>query len=130
LFDGLRTGQIVADPLRAVPPGAWDEVGLAGVGSYGRGAVALKSDLDVRILAKNTETAAAVADALLYPLWDMGVAIGHQVVTVNDIVDSAKTDLPTATCLVDFRHVAGDRELAEALFRRCEEGIFAHAELP
>src|SRR5262249_5294682 len=79
LFQGLRTGAIAVDAVRAVPPGAWDTVALAGVGSYGRGAVALKSDLDVRILARNVDKAAAVADALLYPLWDMGVSIGHQV---------------------------------------------------
>src|SRR5262249_42628772 len=65
LFQALRSGESVSDQARAVPPGAWDAVELAGVGSYGRGAVALKSDLDVRILTKSTEKAAAVADALL-----------------------------------------------------------------
>src|SRR5262245_1838974 len=43
LFQGLRTGEIAHPELRAVPTDAWDEVELAGVGSYGRGAVALKS---------------------------------------------------------------------------------------
>src|SRR5689334_12888396 len=46
LYQGLRTGEIVTAARSAVPPHAWDEVELAGVGSYGRGAVALKSDLD------------------------------------------------------------------------------------
>jgi [protein-PII] uridylyltransferase len=130
LFRGLRSGEIVPDPIRTVQPGAWDAVELAGVGSYGRGAVALKSDLDVRILTKSTEKAAAVADALLYPLWDMGVTLGHQVVTVSDLVDSARSDLPAATCLLDWRHVEGDPALSEALWKRCEDGIFAHSELP
>ena len=130
LFEGLASGEIPADPARPVPAGAWGAVALAGVGSYGRGAVALKSDLDVRLLvARNTSQAAAVTEALLYPLWDMGVAIGHQVVTIDDVVDAARDDLPTATSLLDWRHVAGDRGLAEALRRRCEETIFAHSEL-
>ncbi|MFT3763994.1 MAG: [protein-PII] uridylyltransferase [Minicystis sp.] len=131
LFQGLASGTIPPDPERQVPAGAWSQVALAGVGSYGRGAVALKSDLDVRLLVpRNAGRAEAVAEALLYPLWDMGVAIGHQVVTIDDLVDAARDDLPTATSLLDFRFVAGDRALVEALRRRCDETIFAHSELP
>ena len=130
LFEGSRTGQIPPDPSRPVPAGAWDEVAIAGVGSYGRGVVALKSDLDVRILvARDESRAEAVAEALLYPLWDMGVSIGHQVVTIDDLVSAARTDLPTATSLLDFRWVAGDATLVDALRRRCDETIFAHSEL-
>jgi [protein-PII] uridylyltransferase len=130
LFEGLERGEIASDLARAVPAADWGAVELAGVGSYGRGAVALKSDLDVRLVARNAGKAAAVADALLYPLWDMGVAIGHQVVTVDEMVAAARDDLPTATSLLDFRHVAGDRGLDALLRRRCEETIFAHSELP
>jgi [protein-PII] uridylyltransferase len=99
------------------------------VGSYGRGAVALKSDLDVRLCAADEARAASVADALLYPLWDTGVAIGHQVVSIDDLIAAARDDLPTATTLLDWRHVAGDRGISEALRRRSEETLFAHSEL-
>lgn len=114
----------------ALPPSAWGAVAIAGVGSYGRGAVALRSDLDIRLLARDTGAAAAVAEALLYPLWDMGVSIGHQVVTIDDLIEGARTDLPTATTLLDWRHIAGDASLSEALRRRAAETIFAHSELP
>jgi [protein-PII] uridylyltransferase len=107
-----------------------DEVAVAGVGGYGRGAVALRSDLDIRILARDVRRASAVADALLYPLWDMGVAVGHQVVTIDDLIEGAREDLPTATGLLDWRFVAGDRGLSEALWQRAAAGIFAHSELP
>lgn len=131
LFDGLSSGAIPQDPAHPVPPGTWSEVALAGVGSYGRGAVALKSDLDVRLLvARSTTRAEAVAEALLYPLWDMGVTIGHQVVTIDDLITGARDELPTATSLLDFRAVAGDRALVEQLRRRCEATVFAHSELP
>ena len=130
LFRALRAGQLDVADATPIRPGAWDAVALAGVGSYGRGAVALKSDLDIRLLTKSVDRAAALADALLYPLWDMGVAVGHQVVTVDDLIESARTDLPAATSLLDWRHVAGDEELARSLRRRAAEGIFAHSELP
>ena len=130
LFRALRSGQLDVADASPIRPDAWDAVALAGVGSYGRGAVALKSDLDIRLLTKSVDKAAAIADALLYPLWDMGVAVGHQVVTVDDLLESARTDLPAATSLLEWRHVAGEEELARALRRRAAEGIFAHSELP
>src|SRR5689334_5845292 len=65
LFDLLRSGQVVVEAVRPVPAATWDKVSVAGVGSYGRGAVALKSDLDVRLAGKRAEDASAVADALL-----------------------------------------------------------------
>ncbi|WP_437537201.1 [protein-PII] uridylyltransferase [Sorangium sp. So ce726] len=108
----------------------WDSVAIAGVGGYGRGAAALRSDLDLRILARDAQRASAIADALLYPLWDMGVAVGHQVVTIDDLIDGAREDLPTATSLLDWRHVVGDASLSESLWQRASSGIFAHSELP
>ena len=53
-----------------------DGVALAAVGSFGRGAVALRSDADV-VLIVDTEVvgareAEACAEALLHPLWDAG----------------------------------------------------------
>lgn len=130
LFHALREGQLDVADAPPIPVGAWDAVALAGVGSYGRGAVALKSDLDIRLLTKSVTKSAPLADALLYPLWDMGVSVGHQVVTVDDLVESARADLPAATSLLDWRHVAGDEELARSLRRRAAEGVFAHSELP
>jgi [protein-PII] uridylyltransferase len=129
LFSGVASGKLESDRGRAVPAGAFGLVELAGVGSYGRGAVALKSDLDVRVCSKSVQKAEAVADALLYPLWDMGVAIGHQVVSIDDLVGAARDDLPTATTLLDWRHVAGDQGISQALRKRCEETLFAHSEL-
>src|SRR5262249_35693493 len=41
-----------------------------------------------------------------------------------------RRDARTGTGLGDGRPVAGERGLAEALLGRCEEGIFAHSELP
>ena len=109
---------------------ALGRVALAGVGGYGRGAVALRSDLDLRLLARDVASAGPLAEELLYPLWDLGVAVGHQVVTVDDLLAGAREDLPSATCLLDWRHIAGERALSETLIQRAAQGIFAHSELP
>ena len=103
----------------------WMEVSLAAVGSYGRETIALHSDLDVRILcAKRPKKAQAIGEALLYPLWDAGLSIGHQIVAWQDMLELAKTDLPTATTLLDWRHISGDSALTEKMLSRAFDGIF------
>ena len=82
---------------------------LAAAGSYGRGAMGLRSDVDVRLLAVGRADAARkLSDAILYPLWDAGLAVGHQLAVPGDLLALAKDDLATATALIDLRPVAGD----------------------
>ncbi|MBW2529738.1 MAG: HD domain-containing protein, partial [Deltaproteobacteria bacterium] len=105
-------------------------VALAGVGGHGRETVALGADLDVRLLAPAIEQAEPVAEALLYPLWDSGLPVGHQVQTVQSLVETARADLATATSLLDWRHVAGDPDLTAELQARARAGPFSPSALP
>ena len=108
-------------------------VALAAVGSFGRGAVALRSDADVMLVVDprvvTSEAAGAFAEALLYPLWDATLAVGHQVLSADDALPLAQTDLATATALLDMRPLAGDEDLARELVRRAGEGLFGEEEL-
>lgn len=125
-FDGLLCSLFQAVRATLTAQGSWRPVTLAAVGSYGRGAVSFASDLDVRLLVAGREAATAhpIAEALLYPLWDSGLAIGHQVVTTEELIDLAGRDLPTATSLLDWRTVAGERASSDALLERAFEGLF------
>jgi [protein-PII] uridylyltransferase len=104
-------------------------IALTAVGSFGRGAVALRSDADVVLILDSQivgpKEAAALAEALLYPLWDAGVAVGHQLLSAGDAVALARTDLATATELLDMRLLAGDAALLGTLIASANEGIFA-----
>ncbi len=113
-------------PERAVLDG---EIVIAQDGGYGRGAVALRSDLDVRVLARSIDQAERLVDAVLYPLWDAGFAIGHQVLLLQDVVDLAREDLATATSLLDWRHLAGDRALSDEVVWRVSGSLFSTSEL-
>ena len=106
---------------------------LAAVGSFGRGAVALRSDADV-VLIVDTEAvgageAAACAEALLHPLWDAGVAVDHQVLSCAEVVPLAEGYLETATAVLDLRLLAGDPELLRTLDARAYEGLFGEHRL-
>jgi len=127
IMDGLLTHlfrfALAADT--SAPP-----VLLAAVGGYGRQLVGLKSDLDVRILsAEPPERIISIAEALFYPLWDAGISIGHQLLTISDAVESAREDLPAATILLDWRPLAGDDRLSHELVERAYAGVFSDGAL-
>jgi [protein-PII] uridylyltransferase len=109
---------------------AAEGIALGAVGAYGRGAVALGSDVDLRLLGDDLARAEEAASALLYPLWDAGLSVGHQVVAIADLVAAAQEDLTTATALLDWRHLAGDRRMADELATRARGGIFSPSGLP
>src|SRR6478672_4045181 len=130
IMDGLLTALYPAAFATMKQQKRWSPVLLAAVGGYGRGVVGLKSDLDVRLLTTQApERIRPIAEALLYPLWDAGVSIGHQVVSVSDALSTARHDLPTATALLDWRPIAGDLAAGKALQERAFAGVFSDGEL-
>jgi [protein-PII] uridylyltransferase len=124
-YDGLFCSLFKAVEVTLTREGGWQPVALAAVGSYGRGAMALHSDLDVRLVTTGrTDKVRHIVEAMLYPLWDVGLSIGHQVVSPSDLLELAKTDLPTATTLLDWRVVAGERASTDKMLSRAFEGLF------
>lgn len=99
---------------------------LVAVGGYGRGTLGLHSDVDVVFLCDdpNDPYVGALAEGLLYPLWDLGVDIGHAVRGVKDTLALAREDIRTATTLIDMRRIAGDREIIEDLQQGAQEEVF------
>jgi len=125
-YDGLFCSLFKAVECALTKQGKWsNNVALAAVGSYGRGALAVHSDLDVRLVTGGrAEKVKHVAEAVLYPLWDAGLSVGHQVVTPSDQLELARTDLPTATTLLDFRLLAGDGGTTDKMLEKAYDGIF------
>ncbi len=127
ILDGLMTTMFAAAHGSLGQPR--QAIALAAVGSYGRGAVALKSDADVRLIVpnargRNREEASAFVEALLYPLWDVGLSIGHQVMEPDEALALAHEDLATATTLLDLRYLAGGKTLVSELLDRAWNGMF------
>lgn len=126
IYDGLLSTLFLCTRSLLGPLDGIPGVALAVVGSYGRGAMAPRSDIDLRILYRDDEALArTVADAILYPLWDARLAIGHQVVRADELLSLARTDLRTATTLLDWRHLAGDLSLWESVVERASRGLFS-----
>lgn len=103
--------EILRDRADAVPAG----VAILATGGYGRREMAPFADLDLLVLCDGPpgERGAAVADAVLYPLWDAKVDAGHAVRAVDEALALPATDLAAATALLDARPLAGDPSLAD-----------------
>lgn len=101
------------------------EVCLVAVGGYGRGELFPHSDVDLLILLPDQH--ASSYDAMLEPLiglfWDVGLAVGHSVRSLQECVDEARKDVTVQTNLLEARHLIGNItlfrqmriQLAEAL---------------
>ncbi len=88
---------------------------LVAIGGYGRSELCPRSDIDVILLHEKGVDAAAMAEAIWYPIWDVGLHLGHGVATVRQAVALAAKDLESATSLLSARHIAGDQQLTAEL---------------
>lgn len=120
-IDGLLSALFLAGATKNGVSGKMTGISMGAVGSYGRRSLSYQSDLDIRLLADDEAMAQSVAETLLYPLWDAGITIGHQVVTVDKVLELGTDDIPTATSLLDWRPLAGD----DTMIRRLDDRAFS-----
>jgi [protein-PII] uridylyltransferase len=127
-LDGLLSALYCASDAatRAVGREPRGRVALVAVGGYGRSTLGLNSDVDVVFLCDDSDDPfiGALAEGLLYPLWDLGVDIGHAVRSVDETLSLAREDIRTTTTLIDFRRVAGSGSLLDDLERGAREQVF------
>lgn len=91
---------------------------LLAMGGYGAGALLPASDLDVLILADAAPTAMrAFVEAIFYPLWDAGLAVGYQVRSPRDHLAMARSDTTALTATLTARTIAGDSLQGESTLR-------------
>jgi [protein-PII] uridylyltransferase len=95
---------------------------LMAVGGYGRGEMALHSDVDLAFVtpAAPTKSAGAAVERFLYLLWDLGLKVGPSVRSLDQLIAAAKEDHTVRTAILEARYLWGDEALfeqAEARFR-------------
>jgi len=104
---------------------------LVSVGGYGRRELCPKSDIDLLFLYpyKVDRYVEAVTESILYPLWDLGMDVGHSVRTVKETIRMAAADDSVRTSLMDCRFVAGDAEFYRELLPEIEKFLYyAHSD--
>jgi len=107
------------------PPPA---LALVAIGGYGRSELNPQSDIDIMFLhdggdlvehGKHHACMSALTQAMLYPLYDIGIKVGHSVRTIKECVKVANNDMQSKTSLIEARLVTGDA----ALFARMQKEV-------
>jgi [protein-PII] uridylyltransferase len=123
-----RTAQVdavLADAYRR-DFGALEHLALLATGGFGRGELFPHSDVDILLLCD------AEIDGELQPrierfltrLWDVGLAPGHAVRSVEECLAEGRNDATVATALLELRPICGDPNPARALARAVRSEAF------
>jgi [protein-PII] uridylyltransferase len=101
---------------------------LVAIGGYGRGELNPHSDIDVMFLhdrqiavSRPLPHLSKLIEEVLYPLWDIGLKVGHSVRTIEDAVKVANSDMQAKTSMIESRLIEGN----DALFKKFEKAIVA-----
>ncbi len=110
---------IVDSYKRAGIEGCDDRIALVALGGYGRKELFPFSDIDLMILyhPKIKKQISKVTEAVLYPLWDTGLEVGHGVRTVAESISHAREEYFFLVALLDARLLYGSEELYGQLLR-------------
>ncbi|MBK5266244.1 MAG: HD domain-containing protein [Acidimicrobiia bacterium] len=100
------------DQLIAGLAGDEPSYAVAAVGGYGRGEMCLGSDIDLMTIHAGRPDPAAVS-ALLYPLWDAKLVVGHASRTVREVAAAGRDSMETLSALMTMRFVTGDGAIYE-----------------
>lgn len=93
---------------------------LIALGGYGSKALLPASDLDLLIVGDAPPASfKPFVEALLYPLWDAGLKVGHQVRDKRDQARAVREDLTTLTATLTGRVLAGDESLGHEVLSAC-----------
>jgi [protein-PII] uridylyltransferase len=112
--------------LSAEAQKAFPQLSLVAIGGYGRAELNPHSDVDFMFLhsgqvagSRPLPHLSRIIDGILYPLWDLGLKVGHSVRSVDDCVKVANSDMQSKTSLIEARLIVGD----EALFQKFEKAL-------
>jgi [protein-PII] uridylyltransferase len=128
LWDAAKAS-LSAQAQKEFPP-----LSLVAIGGYGRAELNPHSDIDFMFLHDGQVAAnkplpylSRLIDGVLYPLWDIGLKVGHSVRSVDDCVKVANTDMQSKTSLIEARLITGDeglfKKFQKALLAKCVDGF-------
>src|ERR1700736_5000109 len=105
--------EILRDLVAAASAQTKTPIAVCALGGHGPRALSLHSDIDLLLLVGGRigRPEERFVKALLHPLWDLKLAVGHHVRELDDF-DRLETDKPEfLLALMDLRQLAGDGSL-------------------
>lgn len=82
---------------------------IIALGGYGRKEQCLFSDVDLLFLFEDKviDKAEDLIKEVVYPLWDIGLEVGHATRSIKECIGLAKKDIAVLTSLLDARFICG-----------------------
>lgn len=95
------------------------------LGGYGREEQCVHSDVDILLLFEKRvpRQAEELIQEVIYPLWDIGMDVGHATRSLGECVSLAKTDIEVLTSLLDARFICGMSFLYTKLMEQLRKKI-------
>ncbi|MGF1531940.1 MAG: [protein-PII] uridylyltransferase [Puniceicoccaceae bacterium] len=101
---------------------------ILGLGGYGRCEMAPHSDIDILFLNSNRKEDATIrqffqiiTEETLYPLWDIGMKIGHAVRNIKQVIAETRAEAQSKNAVLEARFVIG----SESLYRKFDRAFNA-----
>ncbi|HEX2466504.1 MAG TPA: HD domain-containing protein, partial [Thermoanaerobaculia bacterium] len=116
-----RFDELLRSIVELARPLAKSKVAVAALGGYGRRALCLHSDIDLLVVFEGRLGRAEerFVKALLHPLWDLKLQVGHQVRLLEDFAVLERDNPLYLLALTDARFLAG----ADVVFARARAGF-------
>ena len=98
---------------------------LMALGGYGRKEQCLHSDVDVLLLFKKRvpEEAKELVQEIFYPLWDVGLEVGHGTRSLRECTRLAAEDFDVFTSMIDARFLCGISSLYSDLMEEVQDKV-------
>lgn len=117
----VRIAEVASQDYSLRYPSLDPRCALVAQGGYGRAELNPQSDIDLLFLYhwKVTPYVEAVAEKVLYTLWDAGLTVGHATRGITESMRMASKDMKIRTSLLDARFLCGD----EALYAEFDKSV-------
>ena len=110
-------------------------ISIIALGGYGRAELNPLSDVDIMFLypekvkRDHLEQAQAImVNRILYPLWDLGLKVGHSSRSIDDVFSEARAEIQSKTALLESRLITGSEPQFEGF--HASYGLFYRKEDP
>ncbi|HEY8118871.1 MAG TPA: [protein-PII] uridylyltransferase [Methylophilaceae bacterium] len=102
---------------------------LIAVGGYGRGELFPYSDVDLLILLPDGADVAVSnsVETLIGLFWDIGLAVGHSVRSLDECVAEAAKDATVQTNMLEARLLTGNKQIYRRFEQAIESAMDVHA---